>query len=78
MDIDLLTIMAHGWAGKLMASAAALLLIVALLRWLDRRANIDFREFAKDLKDDSTAAAFYLGLRFLGASILVGLVVAFS
>lgn len=78
MDFDLLSIAAYGWAGKLASAGLALILLVALLRWLDRRASIDFPEFAKDMRNAPQASAIYLGLRFLGAALLVGLVLAFS
>lgn len=72
------TIMSLSWGGKIAAALLAILALVLVLAWLDRRAGIDFREFARDVKSDPKAGALYLGLRFLGASLLVGLILAFS
>lgn len=56
----------------------ALLLLWAYLRWLDRRAGLNFRSAINLLETDANALARYLGLRFLGACLFFGLVVAFS
>jgi hypothetical protein len=54
-------------------AVVALALVWAFLRVLDKRAGLDFKEFFKDLRNDPQAAATYLGWRFVGACVLVGL-----
>lgn len=66
------------FGAKLVCALAAVEMVVWLLRRLDKRAGFDFKEFFDDLKNDPSAAAYYLAGRFIGACLLVGLVVAFS
>lgn len=76
--MDMTSIMALSWAGKLGAAVVAALCVFALLRWFDLRAGIDFKDFTNDIKTDPKAAGLYLGLRYLGTALLFGLVLAFS
>jgi hypothetical protein len=57
-------------------AAAAILVTVYLTRWLDRRARIRFPAIMERISNDPMAAALYFGARFLGACILVGLVLS--
>jgi hypothetical protein len=66
---------------SLIAGAMALVLLVIALRWFDVLAG-GWKHFKKDggpldhINSGNLAAGLYYGLRFLGASIVVGLVVS--
>ncbi len=46
--------------------------LVMLLRWLDQRAGYSFASAMGVIRAEPVALALYLGLRWLGACILVG------
>lgn len=52
----------------------AILLVVIVSVWLDRRAKVAFPESLSQMRRDARATAVYYGLRFLGLCLLVGLV----
>jgi len=66
---------------SLFAGAMALVLLVVALRWFDVLAG-GWKHFKKAggplsiIHRDSRATALYYGLRFVGAAVLVGLVVS--
>lgn len=66
---------------SLIAGAMALVLLVIALRWFDMLAG-GWKHFKKEggplnqIHNGNMAAAVYYGLRFLGAAVVVGLVVS--
>jgi hypothetical protein len=57
-------------------AAAAIIMTVYLTRWLDRRARVRFPSILERITHEPLAAALYFGARFLGACLLVGLVLS--
>lgn len=53
----------------------AVLLVVLISMWLDRRARVQFVESLAKMRNDARATALYYGLRWLGICLLVGLAV---
>lgn len=59
---------------NLVYALGAILALFLVLRWLDRRMRAGKWNVGVALTEDRLAAAIYLGLRFLGACLLMGLV----
>ena len=56
-------------------AACALVLVWLLLRAMDKSGNHKFTSVTETLRQDPMAAAVYYGARFIGACLLVGLVI---
>ena len=55
----------------------ALLALFGVLRLFDKLIGIRFADMWKEItNDNNTAVAAYLGLRFIGCCLLIGLVIA--
>ncbi|WP_243546384.1 hypothetical protein [Pseudodesulfovibrio tunisiensis] len=54
----------------------ALVLVLGLLRWLDKSAGRPWGDVIDIIREDPHAAALYYGVRFAGACLLVGLVMS--
>lgn len=62
---------------KVVWSMLAVVALILLLRWIDKRNGISFgTDILAGIRADPMAAAVYFGARFVGAALLVGLVVA--
>lgn len=63
-----------GWIFNLIYMATACVVIVTLLRYLDRGLGINFRrDILNVLQTDPKAVAVYFAARFIGACLLAGL-----
>ena len=63
-----------GWLFNLMYMATACVVIVMLLRYLDKRLGLNFKtEVLYAMQEDPKALAIYFAARFIGACILAGL-----
>lgn len=69
-------VIATSTALTLAMAIVAVVLVFALLRFRDRLVRVDFREVMRGITDDSIAAALYFGLTFIGACLLMGLVLS--
>lgn len=56
-------------------AVVAVLLVIAISIWLDRRARVKFVESLACVRRDARATALYYGLRWLGICLLVGLAI---
>lgn len=54
----------------------ALVIVLGLLRWLDKSAGRPWCHVIDNIREDPRAAAFYYGVRFAGACLLVGMVMS--
>ena len=61
---------------SLVYSFAALFFLYLGLRWLDKKNVGDFQEAILKIREDSIASAIYYGARWLGACLLIGLVMS--
>lgn len=66
------TVMLTSGVYQLVMAIIAILMVWLLLRLLDVALGFRFRDWLQENQND-TAIGIYLGLRFLGACILVGL-----
>lgn len=63
-------------AQQLVVAVFAALLLLFVLRRFDKSLGRDIKSTLDRIHDNAMAAALYLGLRFVGAAILVGLVLS--
>ena len=62
---------------RLAFALLAIVLLVRLLPWIDRRNGVSFRtDILAAMRSEPAALAFYYGLRFVGCALLIGLVVS--
>lgn len=54
----------------------ALVLVLGLLRWLDKSAGRPWGYVIDTIREEPRAAALYYGIRFAGACLLVGMVMS--
>lgn len=66
------------YAGRIAAGLAGLLAMVWFLRWLDRRAGLNFTSVLATLSSNPTALAIYLGARLLAVALLLGILAGCS
>lgn len=55
---------------------AAVIVLIAALRVLDKMAGFDFREWLHNEKTSDLAKAVYFGSRIIAAALIVGMVVS--
>ena len=60
---------------KLFYIVMALIVMRLLLRWFDKVVGIEFKESFKKVSQDGKAFALYIGLRFIGISILISSII---
>ncbi len=62
---------------NLLYALLVVLLLFLLLRFFDHRMGITFKDCWNEIvRDQNTAMAAYLGLRFVGCCILLGLIIS--
>lgn len=69
-------VIATSSALTLMWAILAMAMVWGLLRLFDRVSGFDPKETLRGIRNHEMAAAVYLGMRFLGACLLVGLVLS--
>ncbi|MDZ7809212.1 MAG: hypothetical protein U5L11_02535 [Arhodomonas sp.] len=73
--LDANNILVLSFAATLARAAVALVVVWLMLRIADKQATFNFREWLDHAQiDDPMAVSIYLGLRALGACLLVGFI----
>lgn len=60
---------------KLFYVIVALIIMVAALRAFDKYIGVDFKDSFKKVLQDEKAFSLYIGLRFIGVSILISSII---
>ena len=61
---------------SLIYSLSALYFLYKGLRWLDKKNVGDFQKAIMKIREESNASAIYYGMRWLGACLLIGMVMS--
>lgn len=61
---------------SLVYAAAALLMLFFGLRWLDSRTGRPWKDTISIIRGDANASAIYFAARWIGACLLIGLVMS--
>jgi hypothetical protein len=60
---------------KLFYVVVALIIMVLFLRWFDKLVGINFKASFTKVLEDGKAFSIYIGLRFIGISILISSII---
>lgn len=60
---------------KLGYALAAVIGMVLMLRWLDRRLGLQFSEILGKMREEPSALALYFGARIIAVAIVIGSVI---
>ncbi|UTJ05381.1 hypothetical protein [Arcobacter roscoffensis] len=60
---------------KLLAVLVALGVLIVALRAFDKYTKVDFKNSFEGVRNDPKAFALYIGLRFIGVSILISSII---
>jgi hypothetical protein len=66
----------QGFVLRIVYSIMMVVIVWLLLRGLDKLSGVNFKEIMGVIREDAIAAALYLGLRFIGVVVGIGLVVS--
>jgi len=72
----MLDIAAEGLMLRIVYAVMMVGVVWLVLRGLDRLAGVDFRNIMEVISADPKAAALYMGLRFLGVVLGMGLIIS--